>query len=149
MSTLNPTGYQLKNMEHHGAQLEQITVSVRTLDEIFESAKIDILHFITVDVEGHEKEALAGLKLSTWKPEIVIVEDPSMGAGSTVKEMMQAQGYWRFMTTGCNDRYAPRSNKRLINWKSMCLDRIRTFVCKTLAMRDRFAKPRERLDPCG
>ena len=146
LSTLSPTGYQLKNMEHHAAGFEKITVPVRTLDEIFESAKIEVLDFITVDVEGHEKEALAGLKLPTWNPEIVIVEDPSMGAGSAVKEIMQAQGYSRFMTTGCNDWYAPRSNKQFINWKSRGLDSMRTLVCKILAMRDRFAQPSELRD---
>ncbi len=139
LSTFNPTGYQLRNMEYHGAQFEQITVSVRTLDDIFESAKIDTLDFMTIDVEGHEKEVLAGLKLSTWKPQIVIIEDASMGAGSTVKNIMRAQGYRCFMTTGCNDWYAHRSNRRFVNWKSMCLDVSRTFVCRALALRDKFA----------
>ena len=101
------------------------------------------LDFATVDVEGHETEALAGFALSRWKPEIVIVEDASMGTNSAVKDLMEAQGYLRFMTTGCNDWYASSENRRLVHRDSQLRDRMRTLICKALALRDRITQPRQ------
>ena len=134
LSTLNPTGHQLENMQFHGAVLEQIQVAVRTLDDILESADVEKLDFVTIDVEGHEPEAIAGLTLSRWKPEIVLVEDGSLGLDSTVKTLMQEKGYRRFMTTGCNDWYAPESNKKVINPESIWRDWCHMGLCKFLGI---------------
>ena len=136
LSTFNPTGYQLKNMEFHGAKFEEIPVSIRTLDDIFTEAKIENLDFITIDVEGHEKEVLAGFNLTQWRPHLVLVEDATMGCGSEIKQMMQKHGYERFMTTGCNDWYAHQSNQQFVHWKSAFLDGSRTLVSRMLALRD-------------
>ena len=143
LSTFSPSGYQLENIKFHGAILEQVTVAVRTLDSILASAGVTKLDFATVDVEGHETEALTGFALSRWKPEIVIVEDASMGTNSAVKDLMEAQGYLRFMTTGCNDWYASSENRRLVHRDSQIRDRMRTLICKALALRDRITQPRQ------
>lgn len=133
LSTFSLSGFQLENIKYHGAVLEQVTVKVRKLDSILASSEVSKLDFVTIDVEGHEKEALAGFTLSNWRPKIVIIEDASMGADSTVKDLMQAQGYRRFMTTECNDWYAHESDGRLINWKVSWSDRVRSALCKLLA----------------
>ena len=61
LSTLNPTGHQLENMQFHGAVLEQIQVPVRTLDDILESADVAKLDFVTIDVEGARTGGDCGL----------------------------------------------------------------------------------------
>ncbi len=43
---------------------QQSTVSVRTLDEVIESEKIDFVDFMKMDIEGHELFALKGAKHS-------------------------------------------------------------------------------------
>lgn len=142
LSTFSPSGYQLENIKYHGAVLEQVTVQVRTMDSILASAGVGKLDFVTIDVEGHEAEALAGFALARWQAEIVIIEDATMGAGAAIPGLMRAQGYGRFMTTGCNDWYAPVTNRQLLHWRSRCGDGLRTLVCKALAIRDSLAKPR-------
>ena len=134
LSTLNPTGHQLANMQHHGAVLEEIQVSVRTLDDMLESAAVEKLDFVTIDVEGHETEAIAGLTLSRWKPDIVLVEDGSMGADLSVRSIMREKGYRRFMTTACNDWYAPESDKRVISTGAVWRDRFRVGLSRSLGV---------------
>lgn len=134
LSTLNPTGYQLENMQFHGAVLEQIQVPVRTLDDILESADVQELDFVTIDVEGHEPEAIAGFTLSRWKPEIVLVEDGSLGIDLTVRKLMREKGYRRFLTTGCNDWYAPESNNKIINPQAIRRDRLRVGLYRILGV---------------
>ena len=140
LSTFNPSGYQLENIKFHGGTLEQVKVQVRTLDSILTSAGVGSLDFVTIDVEGHEEEALAGFTLSRWKPEIVIIEDISMGAGTAIKNIMQAKGYRCFMTTGCNDWFAPVTSGHYFSFRSKCRDKLRTLVCKALAIRDALVK---------
>lgn len=134
LSTLNPTGNQLKNMQYHGAVLEQIEVPVRTLDDILESAAIPKLDFVTIDVEGHEPDAIAGFTLSRWNPEIVIVEDGSLGLDLTVRSLMRKKGYRRFMTTGWNDWYAPESDTRVITAGTVWRDGCRARLSQALAI---------------
>lgn len=134
LSTLHPTGAQLKTMQHHGAILEQIEVPVRTLDDILESAAVKKLDFVTIDVEGHEPEAIAGFTLSRWKPDIVIVEDGSMGLDLNIRRIMRKKGYRRFMTTGCNDWYAPESDKRVITSGTVWSDRFRVGLSRALGL---------------
>lgn len=132
LSTLNPTGLQLENMQHHGAVLEEIRVSVRTLDDMLESAAVEKLDFATIDVEGHETEAIAGFTLSRWKPDIVLVEDGSMGVDLAVRKLMCKRGYVRFMTTGCNDWYAPETDDRVITTGTVRRDRFRVGLSQIL-----------------
>jgi len=141
LSTFSPSGYQLENIKYHGGILEQVTVQVRTLDSILAAAGVGKLDFVTIDVEGHEAEALAGFGLSKWQAEVVIIEDATMGAGAAIPGIMREKGYGRFMTTGCNDWYAPVTNRQLLHWRSRCGDGLRTLVCKALAIRDSLAKP--------
>lgn len=138
LSTLSPSGYQLENMKFHNAVLEQIQVPVRTLDDILESANVEKLDFVTIDVEGHESAAIAGFNLSRWKPDVVLVEDGSLGLDPTVRELMETKGYRRFLTTGCNDWYAPESNKRVINAVTIRRDRFRIRLCRALGMLGKF-----------
>ena len=65
---------------------------------------------------------------------MVLVEDGSMGMDLTVRRLMQKKGYHRFMTTGCNDWYAPISNNRVINPETVRNDRIRVGLCQILGM---------------
>jgi FkbM family methyltransferase len=59
-----------------GWDIDEVVVSVRTLDEILEQAGFGgrPIHFCKIDVEGAESEVLAGFDLSRWRPWVLVVE---------------------------------------------------------------------------
>lgn len=54
-------------------------VKTRTLNSILEEFGQTPIHFIKIDVEGHEKKVLNGLDLNRWEPWIIVIEstDPN------------------------------------------------------------------------
>lgn len=51
-----------------------VTVPARTLSEILGDAAIDHVDFLSLDVQGLEAAALAGLDLERWTPRIMLIE---------------------------------------------------------------------------
>jgi len=51
-----------------------VMVKVRTLDRLLEEAGFPKLDFLTVDVEGWEKEVMAGFTVERWKPRVICLE---------------------------------------------------------------------------
>jgi FkbM family methyltransferase len=58
------SGYRIVNRE----------VPIETLDSVFESHGIELVHFLKIDVEGHEGAVLRGLSLKAVRPWIIVVE---------------------------------------------------------------------------
>jgi FkbM family methyltransferase len=55
-------------------------VEVRTLDDICAQFAPADIHFVKIDVEGTEKDVLAGLDLRRWRPWILVIEATVPGA---------------------------------------------------------------------
>lgn len=70
------------------------TVQTITLDEFVEVEAIPVIHFIKMDVEGHEVEALRGMTqvLERWHPSI-LCEFHSTELLATGKALLDANGY--------------------------------------------------------
>ena len=49
-------------------------VAVRRLDRVLEEAGFSRLDLLCIDVEGYEKEVLAGFTIERWKPQVMVVE---------------------------------------------------------------------------
>jgi FkbM family methyltransferase len=49
-------------------------VPIETLDNVFKSHGIELVHFLKIDVEGHEGAVLRGLSLKAVRPWIIVVE---------------------------------------------------------------------------
>lgn len=66
------------NAERHklelGVDVRAITVQVKTLTEICHEYHSAPIHFLKIDVEGMEKEVLAGLDFSVVRPWVVLIE---------------------------------------------------------------------------
>jgi FkbM family methyltransferase len=101
LSSLDPAG--IERLRQHGAQIGEVPVGTRRLDDMLEECQAERLDFVSIDVEGHELTVLEGLDLDRWKQRIVILEDNSNLQDSSVVEFMKARGYTRFFRTGCND----------------------------------------------
>lgn len=72
-------------------------VPVRTMDSVLEGLGARVtergIDFVSIDVEGHEPELLAGFNLERWKPRVVLMEDNSKGDDLTMQREMERRGY--------------------------------------------------------
>jgi FkbM family methyltransferase len=91
-----------------GARPERvIEVPVRTLDEILtEAGAPPGFEFLSIDVEGHEREVLDGFDLARWRPRLVLLEDH---VGNLEKHrFLKAAGYRLIRRCENNGWYVPR-----------------------------------------
>jgi FkbM family methyltransferase len=82
----------------------EISVAARTLDDVLEETGIDHVDFLSLDVEGYEPQALAGLDLDRCAPRFILVEivdgaegrrrvESVLGARYEMVEMISPQDY--------------------------------------------------------
>lgn len=69
-----------------------IEVPVRTLDSVLAEAQAPVgFDFLSIDVEGHEREVLAGFDAAHWRPQLILLEDHVESLAK--HRMLQAMGY--------------------------------------------------------
>lgn len=115
LSTLENDKGHASRVQWEGGQLKEIKVKKLKLDEIISNLNVKEIDFISIDVEGHEMSVLRGLSLQVHQPRIIIIEDNSHGLNREVKKYLAKYGYAKFNITGCNDWYARKSDKDLVN----------------------------------
>jgi len=93
-----------------GTGISKIRVKTDLLTNILLDRGINKVDFLTLDVEGHELLALAGLSFDRIKIRLLIVEDASFGEDRSVKNFLETYSYVRFKRTGCNDWYAKKDD---------------------------------------
>ncbi|MGH8354226.1 MAG: FkbM family methyltransferase [Pseudomonas sp.] len=59
-----------------GYEVQSRTVSSRTLTSICEEHVRGAIHFLKIDVEGHEESVLRGMDFKRWRPWIILIETP-------------------------------------------------------------------------
>jgi FkbM family methyltransferase len=75
-----------------GAQLTTMTVSTITLDDLLEREGIASFDLLSMDIEGHEMQALAGFSIDRFKPRVVAIEAHPPARQSTIDYFTRA-GY--------------------------------------------------------
>lgn len=119
LSTISINKEAHGRIKSFGFKSRPVRVQTMTLDNILIDAQIDgHIDFISIDVEGHEKEVLEGFSLIKWKPKIMLVEDNSNFENNVINNYLRKFGYVRFRRTGVNDWYTHRTNKQLVNMRS-------------------------------
>lgn len=105
LSSLALADEELRGVDHISDQLEirRISVAGRTVDDILAEAGAPRVDFISIDVNGYEWEALKGLTLDRWLPEIVILERGGHLPDRRILRHMHAHGYRFRRRTGVND----------------------------------------------
>jgi FkbM family methyltransferase len=58
-----------------GAHPNIVKVKVRTLDRLLDEAGFPKLDYLTVDVEGWEREVMSGFTVERWKPRVIVLEE--------------------------------------------------------------------------
>jgi FkbM family methyltransferase len=72
LSTVDPEVARQHRLS--GYPIIERQVPVETLDQVFATQGVDLVHFLKIDVEGHEIAVLRGLSLRDVRPWIIVVE---------------------------------------------------------------------------
>jgi FkbM family methyltransferase len=93
-----------------GKQLSvrKIDVATATVDEVLDSAEIDRIDFLTIDIEGHELAALRGMSLQRrWRPQVLLIESTTRVPDPRLAILLFRAGYGYRRTIVINDWYEP------------------------------------------
>lgn len=83
-------------------------VKVTTLDKVLQSAGLDQIDFLSVDVEGHEIEVLRGLNFEKFKPALILIEDHLRDLRG--HRFLTSRGYKLVKRTHLNNWYVRRGS---------------------------------------
>ena len=97
-------------------KIREITVPAQTLDSILEKAGWEVIDFMTIDVEGHESEVLAGFDINRWRPEVVLVERCGAFPVWSIAKYFDQAGYAFRRRTSDNDWYYRADGKQMGTW---------------------------------
>jgi FkbM family methyltransferase len=87
-------------------RVEEIEIPSITLDELLRAQKVEKLDFLSMDIEDHEPQALAGFSLERFRPELVCIEAHRSVADAIYRYFL-ARGYERI------EKYLPYDSQ---NW---------------------------------
>ncbi|AKJ97726.1 FkbM family methyltransferase [Pseudomonas sp. WP18] len=103
LSTVEPNVAQ----QHRdaGMDVRTQTVQSRTLASICEEHVQDRpIHFLKIDVEGHEETVLRGMDFSRWRPWIILIETP-WARDQAWEALVTGAGYQSILFDGINTYY--------------------------------------------
>ncbi|WLH13112.1 FkbM family methyltransferase [Pseudomonas hefeiensis] len=88
-----------------GMKVSKRTVQSRTLTSICEQYAQDRpIHFLKIDVEGHEETVLRGMDFTRWRPWIILIETP-WARDQTWENLVTDAGYQSILFDGLNTFY--------------------------------------------
>lgn len=137
------------------AGLGTVSVPAVRLTDLLCDVRPENIHFLSIDVEGHEQHVLQGLDLQQWRPWVVCVEATEPGSRTTVHEAWEPgvlkTGY-RFVTfDGLNRWYVAEEHDHLADVIAEPFSVLDTMLDGWLrydvsALRDEVEDLRQRLD---
>lgn len=100
LSTVDPATAQQRTAL--GMDIHRQTVKARTLTSICEQyAQNRPIHFLKIDVEGHEETVLRGMDFAKWRPWIILIETP-WARDHTWEHLVTDAGYEAVLFDGIN-----------------------------------------------
>jgi FkbM family methyltransferase len=107
LSTVDPEVARQHRLS--GYPIIERQVPVETLDQVFATQGVDLVHFLKIDVEGHESAVLRGLSLRDVRPWIIVVEATAPLSQdqnhSNWDKLLMGQGYGFVYFDGLNRYY--------------------------------------------
>ena len=111
LSTLDPALAQ--QHKDAGMDVRTQTVKSRTLTSICEQYAQDRpIHFLKIDVEGHEETVLRGMDFSQYRPWIILIETP-WNRDQTWETLITGAGYHSILFDGINTFYLAEEHLHL------------------------------------
>ena len=87
-----------------------IDVPIKTLDEVLTDVGAPSpIDFLSIDVEGHEREAVRGFDFERWRPRLVLIEDHVLDR--CLHNDLVSCGYVWIRRTGLNSWYVPAGSR--------------------------------------
>ncbi|HKY37068.1 MAG TPA: FkbM family methyltransferase [Polyangiaceae bacterium] len=117
MSTLSA-----EEMQYHqrlGFEFDELSCRVVTLASIYETHAAErVIDFLSIDVEGHEREVLEGADFSRFRPRVVVVEATRPNTTEPTHERWQHllvdHGYTFAVFDGLNRYYVRHEDLQLV-----------------------------------
>jgi FkbM family methyltransferase len=117
MSTFDKTIAEGQRKKH-GLHFTETRVPVTTLNKLLAKISIPEITFISIDVEGFEKQVIESIDLARYKPVVLCVEatDPVAGNPSYMKweKLVMDNNYVFAMSDGLNRYYLHKSHIELL-----------------------------------
>jgi FkbM family methyltransferase len=102
-------------IKSEGGTIERIPVKCQALSEILADCDHPI-DFITIDVEGHEFNALSALDFERIRPRVFVVELSTCDPDQRVGELLAAKGYTLRLRIGSNCFFTEQGDLGEFNW---------------------------------
>jgi len=103
LSTVDPVIAQER--KERGLEVQSLTVKARTLTSICEEHAADRpIHFLKIDVEGHEETVLRGMDFSRFRPWLILIETP-FERDHTWEHLVTDAGYQNVCFDGLNSYF--------------------------------------------
>lgn len=110
MSALNR-----ERMSYGAVPESTIEVPVRTIDDILAEAHAPTpVDFLSIDIEGHEAEALAGFDFARWRPRLILMEDHVSNLQK--HRVLRRAGYRLIRYTDYDGWYVPENSPIGFGW---------------------------------
>jgi FkbM family methyltransferase len=111
LSTVDPAMAQMH--KDAGMDVRSQTVQSRTLTSICEEhAQGRPIHFLKIDVEGHEETVLRGMDFTQWRPWVILIETP-WDRDQTWETLVTDAGYQSILFDGINTYYLAEEHLNL------------------------------------
>jgi FkbM family methyltransferase len=106
--------------EHHragGYEVRETVATVLTLDDLFQRVEAPEIHWLKIDVEGFERQVLAGWRSSARRPWIVVVEstypNEQRETHQAWERLLRSRAYVPVYADGLNRYYVADAHKAL------------------------------------
>lgn len=111
LSTVDPVvAQERKNL---GMDVRSLTVTARTLTSICEEYAADRpIHYLKIDVEGHEETVLRGMDFNRFRPWIILLETP-WARDHTWEHLVTGAGYENVLFDGLNTYFLANEHASL------------------------------------
>ena len=104
----------------NGYKIQTIKVPVRTLNSVLDEYRVKQITFMTIDVEGHERQVLESLNFQKYRPSVLLIESTYPCTQVPVydkwEEILLQNDYKYVIFDGLNRYYL---DKRLPNFKEL------------------------------
>ena len=111
LSTVDPAMAQMH--KDAGMDVRSQTVQSRTLTSICEEhVQGRPIHFLKIDVEGHEETVLRGMDFTRWRPWVILIETP-WDRDQTWETLVTGAGYQSILFDGINTYYLAEEHLNL------------------------------------
>jgi FkbM family methyltransferase len=103
--------------ERFEIDFREIQIETTTLARVCEDYVTTEIDFLSIDVEGHEKEVIAGGNWARWRPRVLVIEAIEPGSGKPTHEawepILLAADYLLAVFDGVNRFYVRAEDSRL------------------------------------